>query len=185
MGTPPFPSILPGNHAHRAMMYGRLYWRTRGTKTGYIAIANNKWFSQNQDQKKKKKREILDISIVGTSSFSLARLTTVFALVFHFFFSPSLHLSFPSPQSLYISFADHLWKLTPRRRKGRHWAESASVILPKFTNLGVHLRRIIPRRRDENRGGEAGRNSHLGNDPKPICQLLSLYSQPRLTSFHI
>lgn len=35
---------------------------------------------------KKKKKEILDISIVGTSSFSLARLTTVFALVFHFFF---------------------------------------------------------------------------------------------------
>lgn len=184
MGTSPFPSILPGNHAHRAMMYGRLYWRTRGTKTGYIAIANNKWFSQNQDQKKKKKR---DTGHLYCRNFLIFPGSADYCVCFGvpFFFSPSLHLSFPSPQSLYISFADHLWKLTPRRRKGRHWAESASVILPKFTNLGVHLRRIIPRRRDENRGGEAGRNSHLGNDPKPICQLLSLYSQPRLTSFHI
>lgn len=184
MGTSPFPSILPGNHAHRAMIYGRLYWRTRGTKTGYIAIANNKWFSQNQDQKKKKKRYWTSL-LSELPNFPWLGWLLCLLWCSIFFFSPSLHLSFPSPQTLYISFADHLWKLTPRRRKGRHWAESASVILPKFTNLGVHLRRIIPRRRDENRGGEAGRNSHLGNDPKPICQLLSLYSQPHLTSFHI
>lgn len=90
-----------------------------------------------------------------------------------FFCLPSISLSliFLSPITT-PSLEDHLRKLTPRRKKGRHGAKPAPVILLKLSSHGGCWGRATPRRREEKQGGEARRSSHRGNDPKPICPLL-------------
>lgn len=103
-----------------------------------------------------------------------------------FFFLPSISLSLIllSPVTT-PSLEDHLWKLTPRRKQGRHGAKPVPVILLKRSSRGVCWGRATPRRREENQGAEARRNSPRGNDPKPACPFLSRCSQPSLTSFRV
>lgn len=66
------------------------------------------------DYHKIRKDWILDTPMVRTFSFSLALLTIMIVLFLHCL-SPSSHISFPSPQLLYLPLADFLWKLIPRR----------------------------------------------------------------------
>lgn len=105
-----------------------LYWKTVCTEAGYVAISL-RWFSQNQ-------KENLDVRypVVGMSSFSLALFATVvfFGLACSFSF---LTFPFPCPHSLYPTLADHLWKQTPRKKKGRDTELSQPQLF--FWNLPI------------------------------------------------
>ena len=161
MDPAPFPSILQDNQAHNETSL-----RIMDNKTGYIARSYSRWLPQNQKKK-------------GTCSFSLALLTTKFALVFHFL-SPSSHLCF---SSLYPSLANHLWKLTPRRKRDTELSQ------PQLFFWKLLIMGNICENNAQEEGWEPGWRGQekfpSWKDPQPICWFLILYSQPSLSGSHI
>lgn len=104
-----------------------------------------------EDCHKIRKNWILDTSVFG--AFYFHWLCSPPRLLKSSFLSPSSCLSFPFPHSLYPSLAAHLWKETPRGKKGD--TELSQPQLHLFlTNHGEHCRGITPRKRDENQHGK-------------------------------
>lgn len=66
----------------------------------------------------KRKTWMLDTLLLECPHFHWLCLPLWSSLVLYVL-SPSWHLPFPCPHSLYATLADHLWKQTPRKKKGR------------------------------------------------------------------
>ena len=123
------PSILQGSHACRPWCAVALVGGPCVPK-----LVTLPYYIRDDFHKIRKKMHIRHF-YCWNFLFSLALLISMFALLLQLL-SPSSHLSFPSPQSLYLSLADHFWKV----RRGRE--ETLSRASPSYSfflsNHGAH-----------------------------------------------
>lgn len=139
------------------------YWKTIGTKAGYIAVSRNRWFSQNQKKKLDIRYPCCWNVLIFTGS---ACHPLCFDLLCSFCFLISL---FPLPVSFTLSWQMAFGNRPPGRRRG-----DAELSQPQlfFWNLPilVYIREEkLPEEDWELGWGEARITSHLGNDPKPAA----------------